>query len=179
MALGWDPDENAGMVKTPARFVKYLQEFNNPYTLEEVLGDLFEGPTAEDIHGMVVQGNIPFRMICEHHLLPAIGKAWVGYVPRGKVVGLSKIARLVERVGTSRPSMQELICEEVTDGLNDYAKALGAVTVIKSIHTCMACRGVTAPDTHTVTSCVRGIFRDVPQARAEFFAIAGIGNSGG
>jgi GTP cyclohydrolase I len=169
---GWESDD--AQAKTPLRFLKYLAEFNKPYTPKDVLGDLFEGTKAENIGGVIVQSNIPFRMICEHHLLPAVGHACVGYIPRGKVVGLSKIARLVQAVGTSRPGMQEIFCEEITDVLHDYTDANGTITVIKSLHTCMACRGVYTPDTLTSTSCVRGLFRDVPSARSEFFAVAGI-----
>lgn len=170
--FNWDQDgENA---KTPLRFLKYLAEFNKPYTPKDVLGELFNGAKAENIGGVIVQKAIPFRMICEHHLLPAVGHAWVGYIPRGKVVGLSKIARLVQAVGTSRPGMQELFCEEITDVLHDYTDANGTITVIDSLHTCMACRGVYTPDTKTSTSCVRGLFRDVPAARSEFFNLVGM-----
>src|SRR3954470_9553292 len=158
-------------LKTPARFVRYLQEFNKPLDAAKVLGELFEGPVAEGIHGLVVQSNIPFRMMCEHHLLPATGSAYLGYIPEGFVVGLSKLARLVDAVSTSRPSMQERICETIVDTLSTHTRAKGVICVIDSKHTCMACRGVNTPEVISTTSCVRGAFRDVPQARSEFFSI--------
>lgn len=156
---------------TPDRIVRYLNEFNNEYMADEVLGSLFDGPEAQGIGGMVVQSNIPFRMICEHHLLPAIGKAHIGYIPSSGVVGLSKLSRLVEAVGTSRPSLQELICEEIANVLEHHTKAKGVMVIIDSIHTCMAARGANVPNVTTSTSCVRGVFRDVPSARTEFMGI--------
>lgn len=170
----FDPSTNPDLENTPRRFLKYLQEFNKPFFIETVLGKTFpmaEGHSA----GVVVQGNIPFRMICAHHLLPAIGRAWVGYLPRRCVVGLSKIARLVDAVGTCKPSMQEDVCAEIADHLHRYTDSYGVICVIKSIHTCMACRGVNVPDTQTSTSAVRGLFLHQPAVRSEFFQIAGIG----
>jgi GTP cyclohydrolase I len=169
--FSWAEDES---YKTAQRFLRYLHEFNKPFKVEDILGDLFDGAKVENIGGLILQRRIPFRMICEHHLLPAVGHAWVGYIPRKKVVGLSKIARLVQAVGTSRPGMQELFCEEITDALHDYTDANGTITVINSLHTCMACRGIYTPETSTSTSCVRGVFRDVASARQEFFSLAGI-----
>jgi GTP cyclohydrolase I len=157
--------------KTPRRVLRYLQEFNQPFSASEILGEMFEGPSAEGIHGLVVQSNIPFRMMCEHHLLPATGSAFLGYIPDGKVVGLSKLARLVDAVSTSKPSMQERICETIADTLNVHTKAKGVICVIDSMHTCMACRGINTPEVVSTTSCVRGVFRDVPAARSEFFSI--------
>lgn len=158
---------------TPVRFVRYLQEFNRPFFPHDVLGELFDGPSADGIHGLIIQNGIPFRMVCEHHLLPALGKAYVGYVPSGKVVGLSKIARLVDAVGTSRPGMQEIFTEEIADMLDSYLKPKGVMCVIHSTHSCMACRGVNVPDVPTTTSCIRGVFRDVPSARTEFLSLIG------
>ena len=156
---------------TPGRFIRYLAEFNKPYRPQDILGDLFDGPNAEGIHGLIIQNGIPFRMVCEHHLLPAIGRCHLGYVPNGHVVGLSKLARLVDAVGTSRPGMQELFCEEIANTLETYIKPKGVMCVISSIHSCMACRGVNVPDVSTTTSCIRGIFRDVASAREEFLAL--------
>ncbi len=160
-----------GMRETPERFVRYLQEFHQPADPALILGALFEGSAQGSIHGMVVQHNIPFRMICEHHLLPAFGKAAVGYIPNGKVAGLSKLTRLVQKMGTAKPTLQELVCEEIADALDNTTKARGTIVVISGEHTCMACRGVNAPHVKTTTSTVRGVFRDVPAAREEFFNI--------
>lgn len=169
----WSPTSELASA-TPRRFLKYLKEFSQDTWVDGVLGKLF--PVDHGDLGIVVQGNIPFRMICEHHLLPAIGKAWVGYLPRKKVVGLSKIARLVDAVGTSCPSMQEKLCAQIADVLNDHTEANGTICVVRSLHTCMACRGVNVPDTVTTSSAVRGIFLTNPAARQEFFQIAGIGS---
>ena len=160
-----------GMRDTPERFVRYLQEFHQEADPRLILGDLFEGAPKGSIHGMVVQHNIPFRMICEHHLLPAFGKAAVGYIPNGKVAGLSKLTRLVQKMGTAKPTLQELVCEEIADALDNTTQARGTIVVISGEHTCMACRGVNAPHVKTTTSTVRGVFRDVPAAREEFFNI--------
>lgn len=176
---GWDPQIEEGTKRTPERFLKYLKEFLNFEKSDEtIMGPMFEGPKADGIGGMVVESRIPFRMICEHHLLPAVGHAWVGYIPRGHVIGLSKMARLVDAIATSRPSMQEVICEAIAERLYTYTQALGAITVIRASHSCMSCRGVNSPEVFTSTSTVRGAFRDVPHARQEFFNIAGIGSGG-
>jgi GTP cyclohydrolase I len=157
--------------KTPQRVLRYLQEFNQDFDVTQVLGEMFEGPMVEGIHGLVVQSNIPFRMMCEHHLLPATGSAYLGYIPDGQVVGLSKLARLVDAVATHKPSMQERICEEIANILDKHTHAKGVICVIDSMHTCMACRGINTPEVVSTTSCVRGVFRDVPAARSEFFSI--------
>jgi GTP cyclohydrolase I len=170
--LGSTYESDAEIEKTAERFIRYLAEFNRPYMPSEVLGELFIGAKVQTVGGMIVENNIPFRMMCSHHLLPAIGQAWVGYIPRKHVVGLSKIPRLVQAVGTSRPGMQEVFAEEIADVLHDYVDANGTIVVVRSVHTCMACRGIYTPDVTTSTSCVRGLFRDVPQARSEFFSLA-------
>ncbi len=159
-------DEN--FADTPRRFIDYLEEFHQPFDIEELLGDGFPG---SDNTAMVVQRNIPFRMVCSHHLLPALGVGHVGYVPNTTVVGLSKLARLVQAVGTERPNLQEAINDRIADLLNKYLQPKGVIVVIDAEHTCMACRGVTTPGVFTTTSSVRGIYRDVPAARQEFFAI--------
>lgn len=156
---------------TPARFIKYLREFYQPLDLKTALGTPFESPD----NAMVVQSNIPFRMICEHHLLPAVGKAAIGYIPRGKVVGLSKLTRLVQGVGTEKPSLQEHICDRVATLLHEHIGALGTMVVIEAEHGCMACRGVNAPNVVTSTSVLKGVFRSQSDARNEFLKLAYIG----
>ncbi len=170
--LGFDTTAESGRVRTPARFIAYLQEFLQPYNLEDVLGPLFMGPKpSHGMPGMVVQRDIPFRMACEHHLLPAFGFAHVGYIPNKHVVGLSKLARLVDAVGTSKPSMQEFICEQIADNLQSYCDPTGVMVVIEAEHSCMSCRGVHTPNVKTYTSCVRGAFLTVPAAREEFLTL--------
>lgn len=166
--FGWDM-ENPSLKDTPARFVRYLEEFHQPIDLEEVLGGGFENPAGKSSSEMVVQSPIPFRMICEHHLLPAIGHAAIGYLPREKVVGLSKLTRLVQAVGTEKPSLQEAICHRIANLLDDHLQPIGVIVVLQAEHTCMACRGVNSPGVLTTTSAVRGVYRDAPHTREEFF----------
>lgn len=152
---------------TPTRFAKYLLEYYQPIDIDEALGRVFKSPD----NAMVLQYNIPFRMICEHHLLPATGKAAVGYVPHGQVVGLSKLTRLVQAVGTEKPSLQEHICDRIADMLHNHIKPFGTMVVIEAEHGCMACRGVNSPGITTTTSCLRGVFMNNATARAEFFSL--------
>jgi GTP cyclohydrolase I len=159
---------------TPRRIVQYMEEFNQPFDVMEIFGEGFAVGANEHADGIVVQSDIPFRMVCEHHFLPATGHAYIGYIPNGRVVGISKIARLVDAVGTDRPSLQELITSRIADAFMTHLQAKGVIVVIKAAHSCMTCRGVKTPDTLTSTSVVRGLFRDVPSARAEFFAVAGV-----
>jgi len=166
--VGFNTDVDPSTQNTPRRFIKYLMEYLNRFDPMAVLGDGFKGPEDHGIHGIVAQCNIPFRMICEHHLLPAFGLAHVGYIPRHKVVGLSKLARLVEGFGTQQPSMQELIGEKIADALHKGLDSNGSIVLIEAEHTCMSCRGVTAPGVITSTQVIRGVFRDVPAAREEF-----------
>ncbi len=168
--LGLDATKAHGLLEPPQRFVDYLLEFAQPLRIKEVLGNGFDVDSTGS-HSMVVQTNIPFRMICEHHLLPAIGRAALGYVPNATVVGLSKLTRLVQAVGTERPSIQEAICDRIANLLDAHLEPKGAIVVLRAEHTCMACRGVNAPGIFTTTSAVRGVFRDVPAARSEFFDI--------
>lgn len=171
--LGLNPEE-PGLVKTPMRVAQYLMEFNQPFNPKEIIGDGFEAVRdGRSIHSMVVQSNIPFRMLCEHHLAPAIGRASFGYVPDRILVGLSKLTRLIQAVGTERPSLQEVICDRVADVFNEHVSPKGVIVVISGEHTCMTCRGINAPGVITTSSAIRGVFRDVPQARAEFFSLIG------
>ncbi len=156
-----------GLEDTPRRFTEYLLEYMQPFDPAELLKAEFKLSYA----GMVVQSHIPFRMICEHHLLPALGFASVGYIPHKKVVGLSKIARLVQAVGTEKPGLQESVTDRIVDLLNTHLEPRGVICVISAEHTCMASRGVNVPNVMTTTSSITGVFRDVPQAREEFFAL--------
>ncbi len=163
--LGMDLDDPS-LKDTPKRFRKYLQEFMQPIDIDEVLGKGFEHGSADT---MVTQSHIPFRMICEHHLLPAIGIANIGYLPNGRVVGLSKLTRLVQAVGTEKPSLQESICDRIAELLQKHIKPRGVIVTISAEHGCMACRGINSPGVITSTSSIRGLFLTVPAAREEFF----------
>ena len=164
--MGLDPRE-PGLKDTPRRVVSFLCEFIQPLP-DNIWTGVFD---AEGHSGIVALHGIPFRMICEHHLLPALGHAAVGYIPNKKILGLSKLPRLVDAVGTERPSLQEKITDRICDLIEENVEPQGVICVIKAEHTCMASRGVAIPDITTTTSSVRGLFRNVPAAREEFFHI--------
>lgn len=169
--LGYDvSDEN--FINTPLRFVKYLCEYHRPFDPAKVLKVDFSNMHVEEGYkGMVAQSNIPYRSICPHHLLPVTGVAHIGYIPGGRVVGLSKLVRLVEAVGHELPRMQETITDICADLLMKHLQAKGVMVVINAEHGCMKGRGVKVHDTPTATSTLRGLFRDVPPAKDEFFQL--------
>ena len=155
--------------KTPMRWVKYIQEFNKPLDVGKILSATTEVP--DRFHSMLVQSDIPFRAVCAHHLVPVLGRAHIGYIPKRHFIGLSKLARLVDGVSCQRPSIQELVTDEIADLIMSHLHCSGAIVVIQAEHGCMACRGVNKPGVITSTSAVRGVFRDVPHAREEFFQL--------
>jgi GTP cyclohydrolase I len=167
LAIGEDPDRE-GLKGTPDRVARMYAE-------------VFAG-LREDAHGhvrtlftqkydeMVVVKEIQFESFCEHHLLPFVGRAHVGYLPNGKVVGLSKIPRVID-VLARRPQMQERLTEEVADLLMEELEARGVGVVMEATHTCMTIRGVHKADSRLVTSAMRGTFRKNPATRAEFLAL--------
>ena len=165
-ALGED-SEREGIRKTPERVCKSMQFLTSGYgqTVEEVVGDaLFH----EDHHGMVITSCDVFSM-CEHHLLPFFGKVHVAYIPRDKIVGLSKIARVVE-VYSRRLSVQERLTKQVADAINRVLSPLGVAVVIECVHMCMMARGVQKTTATTTTSSVLGVFAEDPKTRSEFFS---------
>lgn len=167
--LGHDLSDPS-LAETPKRVAKALLEFHQPFDARAILKDGFAS-TEGTLNEMVVQAGIPFRMLCEHHLLPAIGRANVGYIPTKRVVGLSKLTRLVQAIGTEKPSLQEAICDRTAALLEEHLAPRGVMVVISAEHSCMACRGVNSPGVDTVTSSLRGAFRDVQAARQEFFEL--------
>ena len=169
LAVGEDPDR-PGLQETPARVARaYAETFaglkQDPY---EVLATTF----AEDHDEMVLVKDIPMYSTCEHHLVPFHGTAHVGYIPAedGRVTGLSKIARLVE-VYARRPQVQERMTRQIADALNDVLKPRGVIVVIEAEHLCMAMRGIRKPGSITVTSAVRGMFRDSAATRSEAMSL--------
>jgi GTP cyclohydrolase I len=154
-----------GVADTPRRVAKFWGEFLAP---EPFAFTTFEADGADQ---MVVQLAIPFYSVCEHHLLPFFGTAAVGYVPRGRVVGLSKLARAVQW-HARRPQNQERITEQVADVLVERLDPVGVGVQLRARHLCMEMRGVRAAGVETVTTALRGVFRDDPAARAEFLAAA-------
>lgn len=173
---GYEKDEN--FHDTPRRWLSYLAEYFQPYEAAADLGKSFpapQGTTGDTLyrHGMVVQAGIPYRAVCAHHLLPVLGRAHVGYIPSDRVVGLSKLSRLVQGISHRRPSLQEDVCNEVVDMLTQFLHPVGAICVITAEHGCMAARGVSEPTrcVSTATSAVRGAFAEKPEAREEFFEL--------
>ncbi len=167
LAIGEDPDRE-GLLRTPERVARaYAEMFaglrENPRRHLSVTFD-------EHHHEMVVLRDIPFASTCEHHLLPFTGHAHIGYIPQGRVVGLSKLARLVEGYAR-RPQVQERLTSEIADAVMEELRPDGCGVVIEAVHTCMSIRGIQKPGATMVTSAVRDGFRRRPETRAEFFSI--------
>jgi GTP cyclohydrolase I len=169
IAVGEDPDR-AGLRDTPARVARaYAETFAG---LWQDPGDVLTTTFEEDHDEMVLVKDIPMYSTCEHHLVPFHGVAHIGYIPGldGRVTGLSKLARLVE-VYARRPQVQERMTGQIADALNDVLKPRGVLVVLEAEHLCMAMRGVRKPGSTTVTSAVRGIFRDNSATRAEAMSL--------
>lgn len=166
---GYDGD-NEHFVQTPVRWRKAIMEFAAP---KETDGDIFSKSfAAGDYRGMVVQRNLEFTSLCPHHLFPYMGTAAVGYIPGESIVGISKLARCVEWA-THRIITQEESTALIVGAIVANLEPLGAIAVLRGVHTCMGCRGIRRPTAETITSEVRGVFLDVPAARAEFMGLLG------
>lgn len=163
LAIGEDPDRE-GLRKTPDRVARmYAELFSGLHEdPERHLETVFD----ENHHEMVVLRNISFNSMCEHHLMPFEGKAHIAYIPGGKVVGLSKLARIVDGY-SHRPQVQERLTSQIADLLADRVKAKGCAVVLEATHTCMTCRGVKKPGSVMVTSALRGIMHSCEGTRAE------------
>jgi len=167
LAVGEDPDRE-GLRRTPARVAAaYAELFAG---LREDPRDHLRVTFDEGHKEMVVLRDIPFGSLCEHHLLPFTGRAHVAYIPQGRVVGLSKLARLVEGYAR-RPQVQERLTSEIADALMEEVRPDGCGVVIEAVHTCMTIRGIRKSGATMITSAVRGGFRRRPETRAEFFAL--------
>ena len=163
--LGEDPHRE-GLVDTPERVARSLRHLTEGYELDatDAIGDaLFE----QEYDEMVLVKDVQFYSLCEHHLLPFFGVAHVAYQPNGRVVGLSKIPRVVD-VYAHRLQLQERMTRQVAEGLERVTRPHGAAVVIEARHLCMEMRGVEKVGGHTVTSCMLGCFRDDARTRAEF-----------
>jgi GTP cyclohydrolase I len=125
-----------------------------------------------DNFGMVAVGDIEFASLCAHHLLPFYGKAYVGYIPHGIEIGVSKIPRIVGFYA-KRPQVQERMTQQIAKWLQDQLNPKGSIVVIKATHTCMACRGIESRNSYMVTSCPKGVFLSQPACRDEFFSLIG------
>lgn len=166
-----DDPEREGLIETPARMARSFEEFFIGYAQDPVK---FLQKTFEEIEGydeMIVLRGIRFESHCEHHMAPIIGQAWVAYVPSGHVVGISKLARVVE-VYAKRLQIQEKMTAQIANSINEVLKPQGVAVIIKASHHCMTTRGVHKPDSDLVTSCMLGCFRDNPLTRQEFLSMA-------
>ena len=166
-AVGEDPDRD-GLLETPARVARMYKEMFAGLHLDpgRHLHKLFE----ETYDELVLVRDISFNSMCEHHLLPFLGKAHVGYIPRGKVVGLSKLARIVEEV-SRRPQVQERMTETIANLLQDELDPKGVIVVLEAEHSCMSIRGIRKPGSVTITSAVKGLFRKNELSRAEAMSL--------
>ena len=165
--IGDDPDRE-GLRETPNRVVRSFYELFGGYRQkpEDVI-KVFEDDSCDE---MVVIRGIEFYSTCEHHLLPFFGKAHIAYVPNGRLIGASKLVRLLE-VFSRRLQIQERLCEQVTGALDQYLKPKGSACVLEAKHFCMIARGVGKQGSEMVTSSLTGVFRDRVGARQEFFDI--------
>jgi GTP cyclohydrolase IA len=166
-ALGVDLDTEA-RVRTPRRMAQAYAELLQPRPFH-----LTTFPNDEEYDELVLARRIPFRSVCEHHVLPFTGFAHVGYLPGDRIVGLSKLARLVEHLA-ARPQVQERLTQQIASWLVDNLDPRGVGVVLEAEHACMSLRGVRVSGTSTVTSALRGRLRDDARSRAEFFALAGL-----
>ena len=167
--LGEDASRE-GLLKTPARVAASLQWLTRGYemSVQEVVGDaLF----AEEHTSMVMVRDIEFYSLCEHHMLPFFGRAHVAYLPHGKVVGLSKIPRIVE-VFARRLQVQERMTEQIAGAIEEVLGPAGVGVVVDGVHLCMMMRGVEKQSSRTITSALRGAFRDDARTREEFLRLA-------
>lgn len=167
-ALGEDPDRE-GLARTPERVVESYRFLTSGYgeTPEEVVnGAVFN----EKVDEMVLIHGIDIYSLCEHHLLPFYGQCHVAYIPNGKIIGLSKVPRIVN-VYSRRLQLQERLTHQIAEAIQRILKPKGVAVVINAIHLCMAMRGVEKQNAQTKTSALLGGFRDQPKTRAEFFSL--------
>ena len=170
-ALG-QPVHGPHMAETPRRMAHAYAEL-----LTVGAFDLTTFPNDEAYDELVLARDIPVRSVCEHHMLPFVGVAHVGYLPDERILGLSKLARVVE-LHAHRPQVQERLTTQVADWLHAHLRPRGVGVVVEAEHTCMTLRGVRAAGTTTITSSVRGAMRDDPRSRAEFLALTTGGRHG-
>lgn len=168
-AVGEDPDR-PGLLETPRRVAKmYAEMFSG---LQQDPARHLEVTFPEEYDELVLVRDIPFTSMCEHHLLPFTGVAHVGYIPHGRVTGLSKLARVVEEVAR-RPQVQERMTQTIADMIEDRLDSTGVAVVIQAEHSCMSIRGIRKHGSSTITSALRGIFKTNQSSRAEVLSLIG------
>lgn len=163
-ALGLDLSQEH-LADTPGRMARALLELTQPEEFE-----LTTFPNEEGYDELVLVSDIPVRSLCEHHMLPFVGVAHVGYLPGDRILGLSKFARMVD-LHARRPQTQERLTKSIADHLQETLHARGVGVVVEAEHTCMTLRGARVPGTRTTTSTVLGRLREDPSSRAEFLAL--------
>jgi GTP cyclohydrolase I len=170
--IRWTGDDPArdGLKETPSRVAEAFEEYFRGYTEdpESILQKTFE--EIEGYDEMIVLRGIRFESHCEHHMAPIIGRAWVAYIPDGRVVGISKLARVVDAYA-KRLQIQEKMTAQIANTIQEILKPQGVAVVLKAEHHCMTTRGVHKPGTDMVTSRMLGAFRDNPITRQEFLAM--------
>ncbi|KAG9484444.1 GTP cyclohydrolase 1-like [Eleutherodactylus coqui] len=166
--LGEDP-EREGLLKTPLRAAKAMQYFTKGY--QETIHDILNNAIFDENHDeIVIVKDIDVFSLCEHHLVPFFGKVHIGYLPNRKVVGLSKLARIVE-IFSRRLQVQERLTKQIAIAINEALQPVGVAVVVEASHMCMVMRGVQKMNSRTVTSTMHGIFRDDPKTREEFLSL--------
>ena len=171
---GTDPNEHKlreGLQDTPSRVAKAWEFWTSGYgrDVADVLKTFEDG--AEGVDEMVLVKDIPFYTHCEHHMAPFFGTATIGYIPNGKVVGLSKLSRVLD-IFARRLQVQERLTCQVADALMQHLQPKGAAVLVRARHLCMESRGVCQQGHHTTTSALRGVFKEQPEVRAEFLQLA-------
>ncbi|MDQ6691161.1 MAG: GTP cyclohydrolase I FolE [Candidatus Dormibacteraeota bacterium] len=161
--------EREGLRDTPRRVAESLRFLTEGYSMDppEIVGDaMFE----QEYDDMVIVKDIKFFSLCEHHLLPFFGRAHVAYLPQGRVVGLSKLPRIVDAFA-HRLQLQERLTRQIADAVHSVLEPAGVGVILSARHLCMEMRGVEKQDSETVTSCMLGVFRDDPRTRSEFMEL--------
>ena len=166
--IGEDPDRE-GLIKTPSRVSKAWSFFSRGYNqnVDEIINDAIFNENAKD---MVVVRDVEFFSLCEHHLIPFFGKAHVAYIPNGKVVGLSKIPRIIDMF-SRRLQVQERLTRQIAETIQDVLEPIGVAVIMEGQHMCMQMRGVEKQNSLTTTSSMLGKFRQSDRTRAEFLSI--------
>ena len=168
--LGEDPDREA-LLRTPARVAESLRFLTQGYGID-VKDVVRDAVYAEPYEEMVLVRDVEVYSLCEHHLLPFYGRAHIAYMPRGRIVGLSKLPRVVD-VFARRLQVQERLTTQIAEALDEALRPHGVAVVIEAFHLCMMMRGVQKQNSQTVTSSLTGVFRNDPKTRSEFLELIG------